>query len=1682
MGLISINAQVCDCSDEDNGLQSEITSSDGFESYTVNNKIPTGSRWSVFPPSGNYTPGAANVVSNNTFCGSKALRFQYSNNNAEDMLYSISGWRTSFHLLVPSGKNARFSYLDGGNKKVFHIYFKENGILETSDNQTGNFTFNKWMRVSILTDGDKWRIFLENEHVFTIENKTGFMALKANFYAHTANDLFYIDKLCHLSPSGFVTCTNEFNPVCLNKSNIQAGSNDCNANSAGYLNKEFHSCSSINACEDATPIVCGQTISSTTIGETYKFYRPDYGNCLPQNGKAPDFRAPDKVFKFTKTNNTGDVGIHLVGKTRNVDLDVFLVDKCGQSWVGGGGGGEGGYIGIVVNVPPGTPNNPNINCIASGTSTVQESEFDDDFINFPNLPSGEYYIIVDGQHWKQPGENDDAGAFDLTLTCFDLNCVNAIPIQCDNTLSNQSNINGANNVSVYCSPMALPSGSKEHLPAGSGCTGNEMVYTFVSIKTGEITISLTGIDANEDFELFVFSNCNHTVCLKSSTKPRGVNELINLNVINGNRYYIVVDGFKGTHGNYNLSITGCETLANPCDNATPILCGQAISSTTIGESYKFYRPDYGGCLPQNGSTDFRAPDKVFKFTKADNTGDVAIHLWGKTRGVDLDVFLLDKCGKSWAGSNGGGSDYQIVLKVPPGAQPATEVRCIASGVSTLESNGFDNDFINVPDLPAGEYYIVVDGQHWKEIGYNDDAGDFDLSLTCLDLNCNNATPILCDNPQNNQTNANGSNNVSVYCSPLKQSSGSPDPIPMGTGCTGNEKVYTYKATKTGEITVSLTGVDLNEDFDLFVFSNCNHTNCLAKSTSRGNGLNESITLQVSNGNTYYIVVDGYKGTQGNYNLLIEGCAPVINRCENIEELSCGTRYQKSTVNSSNKFSKNDYSSCLQTNNPYDGNDIVFKYKITNQFPNPTILLWGYTGDLDLFVLNECGTPAKCIKSSQSDSRTYEFVEMKGLPLGEYYIVVDGKNTNQKSEFKISVACQPGCTDPATIDLNCNTSVVGNTEACEINFNNKYSCDPDYRFSGPECFYRFTAPEAGEYTFDLFGFGNKNLDLFILNYTNCNSTPACIKYSANNIPGQAEQVKITLAKNQLITVVVDGSFGDGGEYALTTLCPGFLNPILTFNVDDSICGQVNDIVKIPIRVKNFKNIRSFQFTALIAEPNKGTIASIEKGAIDGEMNTSVNGTSAGIIWDITQAIDLPDNHIVAYLNVRILNSFNGNSDIILNGQTVDIYAEDVNGKSISPILIKGSYCTSSSFTIGGKITREDGIGVQNVVVTLNGPVYKTATTDINGNYSFTDINSPGNFTIKPVKDNNYKNGVNTGDVGTIRRHILKIELLNSPYKIIAADAKNPVSINTGDVSEIRQLILGNINDFPERESWTFVDKSYIFPDPANPFSSAYPTTIVKNISSNISGLDFIAVKIGDVNNTNDPAQVQSSVLESRTAGADLYLYASDVNIGANQKFSINITAKQFQNIRAGQFSINWDKDIAMFESVTNINSVLGTQNTLFNTAQPGKLGFIWDTESQVSLPDNTILFTINLKSFSKKAMSFLKFSSDPVDIYFEDKDGKNVNVVTQNSSVTVPVKVQTELKWVKLFPNPSKGIVYIKTPIKINTIKVLDLTGRKLIDMKYQGDRLELSDLGAGTYLIHMISDKSSVVQKLVIEK
>ncbi len=437
-------------------------------------------------------------------------------------------------------------------------------------------------------------------------------------------------------------------------------------------------------------------------------------------------------------------------------------------------------------------------------------------------------------------------------------------------------------------------------------TGREYAYEFIAPITGDVTVTLSGIDV--DLDIFVVADaagsCQSTNCLAYGSTSATFAATV------GETYYFIVDGYLGVEGVYTLDVScgggfcgdGLVQAGEQCDDGDTVsgdgcsstcqdeFCGDGVVQAGLGEECddgnnlsgdgcsETCQDEAGACIPDlllscggidtwdttlAGSTDMvdsygcvgwdeSGPEYAYEFIAPSDTLITAT-LSG-LGGTDLDVFIVEDLGD-------GSCD--------------PEFACRAFGDN---SASFDV-------VTGRRYFIVVDG-------FEGASGAYTLELTCeATTSCGDGA--LEPGEECDDGNTSGGDGCSATClleagtceADFPASCGMSDSwSTLGLGATdfvdeysciawdesGPEYTYVFTAPADGPVTIDLTaeaGVDLDVFVLLEVGGGCVAGNCVAYGGT-------SATFTASAGTTYYVVVDGYAGDAGSYVLDISCGSPV----------------------------------------------------------------------------------------------------------------------------------------------------------------------------------------------------------------------------------------------------------------------------------------------------------------------------------------------------------------------------------------------------------------------------------------------------------------------------------------------------------------------------------------------------------------------------------------------------------------------------------------------------------------------------------------------------------------------------------------------------------------------------------------------------------------------------------------
>lgn len=377
------------------------------------------------------------------------------------------------------------------------------------------------------------------------------------------------------------------------------------------------------------------------------------------------------------------------------------------------------------------------------------------------------------------------------------------------------------------------------------------------------------------------------------------------------------------------------------------------------------------------------------------------------------------------------------------------------------------------------------------------------------------------------------------------------------------------------------------------------------------------------------------------------------------------------------------------------------------------------------------------------------------------------------------------------------------------------------------------------------------------------------------------------------------------------------------------------------------------------------------------------------------------------------------------QTLTLQVQDPAGNIAScqtQVLVKDptNACGGlSGHQIEGSIRTPTGTAIHHIPVVIEGDGFVAETAcDTFGRFQFDDVPTGNSYFLQPQNDENWLNGVTTYDLVLISKHILGIEPFDSPYKTIAADANHSGSVTTFDIVQLRQLILG-INDYvPNNKSWRFVAADYAFPNPTNPFSATIKENITFDpLAADVTGADFVGIKVGDVNGSVNPAQ-------ARQVADTLDVRIENAVFESGESIPVPVFLNGWANLEGLQMEWAIQQDWLVLEKITfAYPHFLGEQHTAI--LPNGHLSFSWDNAGGTPLQLSDHIFTLHFRAVAQGKLSNairLRNNRIAAEAYrsgeaaalrlFFDKKGEN--------------KAHEPLS---LYPNPTLGSFWIKNPFK-----------------------------------------------------
>jgi hypothetical protein len=395
---------------------------------------------------------------------------------------------------------------------------------------------------------------------------------------------------------------------------------------------------------------------------------------------------------------------------------------------------------------------------------------------------------------------------------------------------------------------------------------------------------------------------------------------------------------------------------------------------------------------------------------------------------------------------------------------------------------------------------------------------------------------------------------------------------------------------------------------------------------------------------------------------------------------------------------------------------------------------------------------------------------------------------------------------------------------------------------------------------------------------------------------------------------------------------------------------------------------YKITLVVDVETSGNVSILGMGPSDITCPSSSNGAS---YCGGTDCFTILDPNTFQYCfwtfgtGVNVVNEtgFLVNYDVssgCINGLTVREAYIDLVGGGPSVACVPNLNVSTNDFPIcspmiAGEILKENNLLVKNsynIDIIGNNCFYNLPQT-CESNYAKCVCKPNGQYTVTPSKTDDVPCGVSTFDLVLISKHILNVVNFTTPYQWIAADINDNGQVTTGDLNEIRKVILHINEEFTGAPSWKFIDKNYQYPPfplQSNQFLPIpYPTSIQINTLPSMNS-DFVAIKMGDVNLSCDAGNCFSggNGNESRETG-ELNVVFQSYKVKKDEIITIPIQLESDLILSAYQMGFQFNTNALEFVGPAK-GDVEGITKESFGLTglESGKIRMLWFSNDGVRL--------------------------------------------------------------------------------------------------------------------------------------
>ena len=262
---------------------------------------------------------------------------------------------------------------------------------------------------------------------------------------------------------------------------------------------------------------------------------------------------------------------------------------------------------------------------------------------------------------------------------------------------------------------------------------------------------------------------------------------------------------------------------------------------------------------------------------------------------------------------------------------------------------------------------------------------------------------------------------------------------------GPDVVYSFTPSATDTYTVGVTPTGPGFDLSLYIVTDCANPagSCVAGANVRGIGKGEQLSLSLTAGTQYFIVVNtpSANATPGTFHFALRRGTPANDNCAGasvIESNRLPFTTTGTTFGAANDF--NPGTPCLRSNQSASGRDVVFQFtSADSQNYDVTVTPVG-NYDVTVYIVTSCPGLGGCSSADVGGDGEAESLRRNLTAGTTYFIIVDGFQADA-GDFTISLIPTIPLAPPAPSEL---VATVVNANRVDLTWRDNSSNELGFR--------------------------------------------------------------------------------------------------------------------------------------------------------------------------------------------------------------------------------------------------------------------------------------------------------------------------------------------------------------------------------------------------------------------------------------------------------------------------------------------------------------------------------------------------------------------------------------------------------------------------------------------------------------